>query len=156
MKILPVQQIEFESAKALVKEVFMQFEAPDYSQEGVDAFMSTALYNDDFMSSLTINGAYEDDELIGVIATRNEGNHIALFFVKAEWQGKGVGRALFNSIVTSEMTVNSSPFAVKIYENLGFKKTNEEQCVDGIRFTPMSICLTGLSNMKTLQESEIL
>lgn len=64
------------------------------------------------MSSLTINGAYEDDELIGVIATRNEGNHIALFFVKAEWQG--------------------------------------------IRFTPMSICLTGLSNMKTLQESEIL
>lgn len=34
MKILPVQQIEFESAKALVKEVFMQFEAPDYSQEG--------------------------------------------------------------------------------------------------------------------------
>lgn len=36
-----------------------------------------------------------------------------------------------------EITVNSSPYAVKIYKHLGFVPTAEEQTVNGIRFTPM-------------------
>ena len=36
-----------------------------------------------------------------------------------------------------EFTVNSSPYAVKIYEHLGFVPTDNEQTVNGIRFTPM-------------------
>lgn len=34
-------------------------------------------------------------------------------------------------------TVNSSPYAVKIYEHLGFRATDSEQTVNGLRFTPM-------------------
>jgi len=37
-----------------------------------------------------------------------------------------------------KITVNSSPYAVKIYEKLGFVPDGNEQMVDGIRFTPMT------------------
>jgi len=47
-------QKEIDEAVNLVTEVFMQYEAPDYSQEGVDNFFKTALYDADFMKSLTI------------------------------------------------------------------------------------------------------
>ncbi|HWQ80411.1 MAG TPA: GNAT family N-acetyltransferase [Anaerovoracaceae bacterium] len=44
--------------------------------------------------NLTIEmyGALEKDRLLGVIATRNEGSHIALFFVRKEYHSQGVGR----------------------------------------------------------------
>ena len=34
-------------------------------------------------------------------------------------------------------TVHSSPYAVEVYRHLGFVPTDEEQTVDGLRFTPM-------------------
>ncbi len=93
------------------------------------------------MSALTIYGAFDHNKLIGVIATRNEGNHIALFFVDGKHQQKGIGRKLFNTIIeccnSNEITVNSSPYAKEIYHHLGFKDTDVEQAVTGIRFIPM-------------------
>jgi hypothetical protein len=37
--------------------------------------------------------------------------------------------------------VHSSPYAVHIYEKLGFVKQSEEQIKDGIRFTPLRLKL---------------
>ena len=37
------------------------------------------------------------------------------------------------------MTVNSSPYAVGIYRKLGFKAVDDEQSVNGLRFTPMTL-----------------
>ena len=37
-----------------------------------------------------------------------------------------------------QITVNSSPYAVKVYEHLGFAKTGEQrESENGIVFTPM-------------------
>lgn len=36
-----------------------------------------------------------------------------------------------------EFAVNSSPYAVEIYRHLGFEEVDQEQTVNGIRFTPM-------------------
>jgi GNAT superfamily N-acetyltransferase len=125
----------------LVYNVFMQFEASDYSQEGIDTFMKTVLYNNEFYDSLELYGSYIKNELVGVIATRSNGNHIALFFVKAEYQNQGIGKALFYHVVgnstKNEITVNSSPYAVKVYHRFGFVDTDTEQLSDGIRYTPM-------------------
>jgi len=37
----------------------------------------------------------------------------------------------------TQITVNSSPYAVKVYERLGFVKTEEQQEKDGILYVPM-------------------
>ena len=51
----------------LVTDVFMKYEAPDYSDEGIKAFFDTALNNQDYMNSLIIYGAFIDKKLTGVI-----------------------------------------------------------------------------------------
>ena len=90
---------------------------------------------------LCLYGTFVSEKLIGVIATRSEGTHIALFFVDGKYQGKGIGRKLFQTVVSecksNRMTINSSPYAIPIYHKLGFTDTDAEQVVNGLRFTPM-------------------
>ena len=127
-------------ALELAWRVFLRFEAPDYSEKGTEAF-HTCLHNHTFISQLTLYGAFLGDQLVGMIATRNKGNHIALFFVDESVQRQGIGKELFKMALCDStlgtLTVNSSPFAVKVYEHLGFVATDTEQVVDDIRFTPM-------------------
>lgn len=131
---------EIPTALSLVWNVFLQFEAPDYTEEGVAEFRSS-VWNDNYLKMLTFYGAFQNESLVGVLATRSEGNHIALFFVDSEYQNKGIGKALFKSAcknnTTGKITVNSSPFAVPIYRSFGFNDTNTQQEKNGIRFTPM-------------------
>lgn len=139
---LHIEQIPQEylaQALSLVDRVFMQFEAPDYPPEGIKTFR-TFLHDPDAIAALTFYGASVGDDLVGVLATRGN-SHIALFFVEPCFQRQGVGRALFTvarkACVSDAMTVNSSPYAVEIYQRLGFHALSDEQLADGIRFTPM-------------------
>ena len=140
MEIRKITKEGLPEAMELVWAVFQEFEAPEYSQEGIDEFKRTI---DDQSENLTlvIYGAYEKEQLLGVTATRNEGSHIALFFVKKENHGQGVGRRLFEHILplceSNFITVNSSPYAVNIYRRLGFVDTDSEQLTNGIRYVPM-------------------
>ena len=56
--------------------------------------------------------------------------------MKADHHCKGIGRALFETMRRDydeqEFTVNSSPYAVKIYEHMGFQETDTEQVVNGL------------------------
>ena len=60
-------------------------------------------------------------------------------------QGKGIGKKLMSFIIddneNSFITVNSSRYAVSIYEKIGFIKTEEEKEQDGLKFTPMKLVL---------------
>lgn len=141
MQINKISSNQLPEVKQLVSDVFMEFEAPDYSEEGIKTFFDTVINNDEFMNSLTIYGAFDNNILTGIIATRSQGKHIALFFVDGKHHRKGIGRKLFNSIMeyceSSEITVNSSPYAKDVYHRLGFQDTDTEQTVTGIRFIPM-------------------
>ncbi|MCR4926306.1 MAG: GNAT family N-acetyltransferase [Clostridiales bacterium] len=140
MQIRIIKKEEYPQAFELVFRVFDKFEAPEYSQEGIDSFKKS-LSDEKYISQLEIYAAFENEKIIGVIATRNSGNHIALFFVDEEYQRQGIGKKLFQLAIadnyTGTVTVNSSPYAVKIYEKLGFEKVSEEKVDDGIRYTPM-------------------
>ena len=127
-----------QSALRLVWEVFQEFESPDYTQEGINEFYKT-IHDENYISMLTMYGAFLNGELVGVIATRNNGRHIALFFVDGKYHRQGIGKQLFEAVRTDKMTVNSSPYAVGIYRKLGFKAVDEEQSVNGLRFTPMTL-----------------
>ena len=90
-------------------------------------------------------GAFEE-ELIGTVAVRTDG-HISLFFVKKEYQGLGVGKALFQmmfnycveELKVKKITVNAAPQSVVKYIHMGMRQMGnmEERC--GIRSVPMEM-----------------
>jgi GNAT superfamily N-acetyltransferase len=140
MQIRKISENEKTEALNLVLEVFMQYEAPVYSEEGVRTFTSF-ISNRENIDSLEMYVAVNKNKIAGVIATRNNGNHVALFFVDGKWHRQGIGRRLFEKVLENStadsITVNASPYAVDVYHKLGFINTGEEQVVDGMRFTPM-------------------
>lgn len=121
----------------------MQYEAPDYSEQGIRTF-TDFINNKEATDNLQMYGAFMNGELVGVIATRNSGNHIALFFVDSKYHRQGIGRKLFEkaaAVSTADnITVNSSPFAVAVYQKLGFVPDCGEMLTDGLRYTPMTYC----------------
>jgi len=140
MEIRKITETELPEAMDLVWKVFLEFEAPDYPQEGIDEFRRAV---DGQLEKMTLDvyGAFEDGDLLGIIATRSGGSHIAFFFVKKEYHNSGIGGSLFRHIVpltdSSFITVNSSPYAVKIYRKLGFIDTDTQQQLNGIIYVPM-------------------
>lgn len=139
MEIRLASPEELPQVFTLVKRVFMRFEAPDYSQQGIQTFFDY-LADPEKTAALLVYGAFQDGVPVGMLAMRGT-SHISLFFVEEQMQGKGIGRALFHAAradCTADLiTVNSSPFAVTIYQRLGFQAMSDEQLTDGIRFTPM-------------------
>jgi GNAT superfamily N-acetyltransferase len=152
MEIIQLQKDDLKNALDLVWEVFEEFEAPDYSIEGIDEFRKFISYDsiaDHFSKgNLIFWGCRDNAELTGIIATRGN-NHICMLFVKKEYHRRGIARRLFQTVEerckdqnsASNITVNSSPYAIEVYHRLGFIDTDKEQTVNGIRFTPMSYTL---------------
>jgi len=131
-------------ALQLALDVFMQFEAPEYPADGIEEFKN-ALKNPNYIDKLTYYVTTDKAKVIGMLATRKEGSHIALFFVHPDYQNKGIGKELFKRALAKcpnqEMTVFSAPYAVQIYKALGFEQTDVEQVDNGIRFYPMKIII---------------
>lgn len=140
---------EFREASDLIWSVFNEFEAPEYSNEGIYKFKEfinpDRLYENSEKGFMNFWACFDQQKLIGIIASR-ESCHISLLFVKKEHHHKGVARKLFNKLKTEIIennpnikciTVNSSPFAVQIYKKLGFALNDDEQIQDGLRFIPM-------------------
>ncbi|WP_312648969.1 GNAT family N-acetyltransferase [Aminipila sp.] len=146
MEIRELSLDEFNEAFRLARMVFQEFEAPDYSEEGIQTF-SNFLNEPSYTAILKIYGAFDNKQLVGILATRSEGDHIALFFVDGKYHRRGVGRQLFEKAcldnMSGKITVNSSPYAQEIYRHLGFTETDKEQITDGLRYIPM-ICILEL------------
>lgn len=139
---------ELKDALDLVWDMFQEFEAPDYTSEGVSTFRDFIAYDSIFrkINSEQMNmwGYYSGAELQGVIGARDI-NHISLLFVKKEYFRQGIARKLFENYVSyckekhniTSITVNSSPYAVEVYHHLGFEDIEPEKITSGIRHTPM-------------------
>lgn len=54
MVIRKIGENDIKDALSLVLRVFMEYEAPDYSDEGVETFKRTAIYNKDYIDSMTV------------------------------------------------------------------------------------------------------
>ena len=139
MEIRKVKKEELKDTMDLAWNVFLKFEAPDYSEEGIEEFRSS-IYDLEFVSKLEIYGAFEEDKIIGMIATRDM-NHIAMYFVDEKYQGQGIGRKLYDTVcevnTDNFFTANASPYAKEIYEHMGFECPQGMQQVNGIKFYPM-------------------
>ena len=130
---------EIPAALELCWRVFLEFEAPEYSPEGVAAFRAS-LDDRERTRQLDFYGAFEVEKLVGVLCMRRP-QHIGGFFVDAVYHRRGIGRRLFEAMrrdyETQVFTVHSSPYAVEVYRRLGFVPTDTEQLTGGLRYTPM-------------------
>ena len=128
--------------------VFEEFEAYQHSAESVREFQSYFEYSNIKQlldnSEMKMWGCFHSDEIIGMIATK-QSCHISLLFVDKKYHRQGIARALYRKVIegcskiedSSEISVNSSLYAVEAYKRLGFVATDTEQQKNGIRFVPM-------------------
>ena len=133
---------------SLVRDVFMEFEAPDYTDEGIEEFLD--FLDPDSISAMLDDGEMRiwtcecDGEIVGCVAGRKE--HINLLFVHGKFHRRGIARRLVEIFIDNYrpavITVNSSPYAIEAYRRLGFVETGVEKVENGIRFTPMRRELT--------------
>ena len=133
----------------MVNNVFDEFVGIDYSEKGKNTFKDyiipkNILERFNNKTSQFYIAKYSD-EIIGILEIRNK-DHVALFFVKKEYHGKGIGKKLFDNYIKTlkqdnngikAITVNSSFFAEKIYSKIGFIKIDEIQEREGIKYIPM-------------------
>ena len=137
----------------LVARVFNEFVAPEYSSEGVQVF-HRYIQPDAFRSRFQTNHfgliALAQNKVVGVIEMRDH-NHVSLLFVAPEFQRRGVAKELLRQALQicrsneprpSDISVNSSSYAVPIYEKLGFDRVGERQVRNGIGFIPMVLKLS--------------
>ena len=138
----PVRRLsreEIPGALELCWRVFLEFEAPEYSKEGIAAFRASL---DDKARTRTLNfyGAFDGDSLVGVLCMRQP-QHIGGFFVDGAYHRRGIGKKLLAAMrrdyEKQVFTVHASPCAVEIYRHLGFVPTDGEQVTHGLRYTPM-------------------
>ena len=153
-KIRIVKPNEVRSALNLALAVFMEFEAPVYSEDGIKRFIDDCIENEEYAntyisSKYFMMGAFgfdentECDKIIGMIAAKGD-NHISMVFVNKNYHRQGVATAIMKEIITTlrlkgadKITVNSSPYGLPFYHVFGFTDTDTEQTKNGLTFTPM-------------------
>jgi ribosomal protein S18 acetylase RimI-like enzyme len=138
-----------ENIRRLILSVFDTFVGIDYSQQGKETFYKF-IDSEDIIKRVSANSrillAENEIEIVGMIEPRDN-NHISLSFVDSRYHNQGIGKILLNTKIatvkdkTEFIEVNSSPYAVSIYEKLGFQKTDEPKEIDGILFIPMKRAL---------------
>jgi len=134
----------------LVVEVFSEFVAPLYSQEGVSEFLR--YIDPDLMSKRAKSNHFVlmaelDNRLVGIIEIRDF-IHISLLFVLRQAQRNGIAKQLLDYALKtcsqhnpnlSHVTAHSSPNSVEAYERLGFRSEGSEELDHGIRYIPMKL-----------------
>lgn len=135
-------------ASALVRKVFLAYDAADCTEEGVGWFMDfmdeTHLREQVREGLLRFYGLEEEGRLAAVGAVRGT-HHLALLFVDTMAQGKGMGRRLLEELVrrvfqeeaVEQVTVNAAQVAVGFYGRQGFQVAGAVSVHCGIPYIPM-------------------
>jgi GNAT superfamily N-acetyltransferase len=122
------------------------------SEGSVAAAASFARENDEtglrgfIGAGIVYHVAEEDGTIVGFIAVR-QASHLFHMFVDKAHHRKGIAKALWAVARQAALdagnpgyfTVNSSNYAVPVYEALGFVRTEPMQCKNGIKYNPMKL-----------------
>jgi len=145
---------DWETAMGLAWKTFLEFEAKDYTPEGIRSFedfiTDTGLKRKFLSGDYRLMAAWNKGRLVGMITLRNK-THISLLFVEKSCQRQGIGRGLIEKMAdyakresgARRLTVNASPYGVLFYHKIGFRDLGPQCCQDGIIYTPMEYVLSG-------------
>jgi GNAT superfamily N-acetyltransferase len=150
VKVDVLKDDEIEEFSHLVDFVFDEYVGKDYSEAGKKTFKdytNAEAILERMKDRSTFYLAKDEEWIIGALEIRDK-NHISLFFVDKEYQGKGIGRELFERYLSdvksqgiTEVSVNASIYGEGMYTALGFKRLSALQEKDGILFIPMMYSL---------------
>lgn len=139
---------EERSVCELVRQVFHEFVAPDYAQEGIEEFFRFAdpgAMKERMQSGGFVLVACQADVLAGMLEFFPP-DRIAMLFVAIQHQG--IAKELITNAIRkarainpdlSKVTVHSSPYAEPIYLKLGFDKIGNVRKEHGIKYIPMEL-----------------
>ena len=130
----------------LVARTFNEFIAPEFSEEGVEEFFKYAnprAFKKRLESGYLAMVAEIQGKLAGMIEVKAN-NHISMLYVDKAFHRNGVARGLIKNVMhvlskSSDVTVNSSRYAVPFYEKLGFIQFEEEKIIYGVIHVPMMV-----------------
>jgi len=138
---------EEKQIEEMIRAVYDEFVAPDYSDEGNKHFYEFIIPEN--ISERVGKGhkifiAKDENHIIGMIELK-EYHHICLLFVDKQYHGRGVAKELFYKVTAlakensskNYIDVHSSPYAVPVYEKLGFRTISGLLETDGIKFYTM-------------------
>ncbi len=131
---------EIPAAHSLAWTVFREYEAPDYSPEGIEEFRK-CLNDEKYLDGIIYYGAFDGEQLVGMVGIRRDKCHICFCFVDGKYHRRGIGTKMLRQVLSDfsgkRITLNSSPYGLPFYKAFGFTAADSEQTVHGIRFTPM-------------------
>lgn len=134
----------------LVERVFNEFIAPDYDQNGIEAFFRFA--NPGAMAQRIRSGGFvliagQIGKPVGMLEFAVP-DRVALLFVSLRHRGvarellhRAIDKARSGNPTLSKLTVHSSPYAEAAYSRLGFRRRGSAATVDGITYIPMELAL---------------
>lgn len=138
----------------LVAAVASRFILPDFSPEGCRRVLEE--HAPDSIARRMAEGfrfhvAESHGELVGVVGV-GRNSHLFDLFVAEAHQRRGLGRRLWEVAQAQclelgnpgEFTVNSSKYAVPVYQRFGFVATGPLQVKQGVQFVPMKLNLDPL------------
>lgn len=142
---------DIDKALALAEEVFMEFDAPHFTQRGINSFMNFVRGRrvEEMLAdgSFAVWGCLCGGRIVGMLALR-ENSHISLAFVRGEYHRRGIGKMLCAEAKkyaaargTESLTVNASEYGIPFYRAMGFTETDMQLHNDGIIYTPMECAL---------------
>jgi GNAT superfamily N-acetyltransferase len=149
MMIRPIQDGDVPFVACLLNVLARQFIVNQSTPEGAATFLRE---NDEgaIRRYIGIGHVYHvaevDGAIAGFVAVR-DCNHLFHMFVGARWQRQGIGRRLWEVARAQAIaaggsgafTVNSSNFAVPVYEAMGFVRTAPMQSLKGLFYNPMTL-----------------
>jgi GNAT superfamily N-acetyltransferase len=152
MLIRALEDTDIPQVARLLRVLAMEFVVHESPREGAATFLRE--HDEEGIRGHLARGmvyhvAQAGDELAGFIAMR-ERSHLFQMFVDKRWQRQGVARRLWAVAQAAALargplpgfTVNSSNYALPVYEAFGFVRTAPMQCVKGLYFNPMALALS--------------
>ena len=119
----------------------------DFENDGLEFFLNTVNHRaiKDYMEQgFSYLVAQSDKKIVGVIAMKDY-SHMFHLFVDKAFHNKGIAKSLWKAIFDHSVkngnsgvfTLNSTSYALPVYQRWGFSTTDEQQSRHGIRYTPM-------------------
>lgn len=149
MKIRLIDDADISAVAQLLRSLAEEFFLNESEADAASAFARE--HNEDGIGRLIHAGmvyhvAEINGQIAGFIAVRDN-KHVFHMFVDKAHHGQGIARAMWDAARTRAkeagnpgvFTVNSSNFAVPVYEAFGFVRTAPTQCTNGIYYNPMQL-----------------